>query len=755
MIGRAAPPPTIPTPFSREPKASAANVAALAFGSRLNGAPAPGKYIGDRAMADNHLKTMWAAALALALPSAPAQAAPTPQELAGRARDVLQQYCAECHGGARPRGGVAVLDHAALTASPGVVESGRPEASELLQLVRSGTMPPGDRPRPPREAVEALSAWIAGGAPVFPSRFGDAYVLARILEDQRALKPHQNPQYQRYVSFNHLLADAATAPSPETCRAALASALNHLSRVKDPARPVALPGDPTRTIFRFDLRQLGWESNPFKGSTVNYYDLLLLEYPFAVIPKASESWAALEARYLGQEEAPLVRPIAYVRGDWLVTLATQPPLYEDLLELPRTLLDGRDDLDNRVEGLLTRLGVKRDGDRRAGLLKMHEIAGNRIVERRESARGPFYRTYELPNSKGEGDLLKKLKVQQAGGLVLFGLPNGLMGSALFDEDGRRLEAAPVGWLTDPNAPGQGGQARNGLSCMRCHTMGPRTFTDRAHAALQKSDLADKETLLKQFVSQDEWENKLVGVDARRCGDSLDAVYGGKSPEQEPLTAISKLYQDFWARRATPRSPDVEGARRRDNLLFQPHPLDKLDEKLSRGDAGDLRLLPLDGLTYPQYEPDEPGVKVEVVAWNRKTNKPTTVFRKGDEFVLRITNKGDKRIYVELVAFNLTTGRAFTHKHLLLKGDVVPVAPNETVTRPPEGSIRVEDVAGKDAYTVFAAREKFELGVLLDSKSGFVADRILHKFYVKDKDGKRFDPAELVKTTIEVETVRDL
>ena len=50
----------------------------------------------------------------------------------------------------------------------------------------------------------------------------------------------------------------------------------------------------------------------------------------------------------------------------------------------------------------------------------------------------------------------------------------------------------------------------------------------------------------------------------------------------PLAVISKLYQDDWARRPTPRSIDEPGARKRDNLLFQPHPLDKLPEKLGRG-----------------------------------------------------------------------------------------------------------------------------------------------------------------------------
>ena len=62
-----------------------------------------------------------------------------------------------------------------------------------------------------------------------------------------------------------------------------------------------------------------------------------------------------------------------------------------------------------------------------------------------------------------------------------------------------------------------------------------------------------EDLLKRFPAQAEWD-RLVDADARRCAEALRSAYGGKAPEREPLTVLSKLYQDVWARRPTARRP---------------------------------------------------------------------------------------------------------------------------------------------------------------------------------------------------------
>jgi hypothetical protein len=137
----------------------------------------------------------------------------------------------------------------------------------------------------------------------------------------------------RYLSFNHLL--AGSPPNLDERRNALTAALVRLSRKTDPPRLV--PIEPTRTVFRLDLRDLGWDLRPFvereankegEPSRVNLFDLLLLECPNAVLPERSEEFREIVGEYL--KRAVPVRAIPYVRADWLMDQAAKPPLSANL-----------------------------------------------------------------------------------------------------------------------------------------------------------------------------------------------------------------------------------------------------------------------------------------------------------------------------------------------------------------------------------------------------------------------------------------
>src|SRR6185437_5368986 len=81
------------------------------------------------------------------------------------ALDVLRKHCSACHGkGPRPRAALNVLDVELLVRQRRVVLPKRPKESELLVLMESGSMPPGDRPKPSRQEVEAVRRWIEAGA---------------------------------------------------------------------------------------------------------------------------------------------------------------------------------------------------------------------------------------------------------------------------------------------------------------------------------------------------------------------------------------------------------------------------------------------------------------------------------------------------------------------------------------------------------------------------------------------------------------
>jgi serine/threonine-protein kinase len=665
-------------------------------------------------------------------------------DLAERAADVLRQRCAACHTGPKARGGLSILDHKALLQGRAVVVEKNHEKSELWQLVECGTMPPGDRPKLTPPEIAALGDWIDGGAPVFPPQIGEAYVLRQILKDIRSQDAAKRLNY-RYVSFNHLLADGEHPIDPDVCQAALTSALNHLSMMRVPVRPVSI--DPTRTVFRIDLAKLGWEANPYKDETnVNLYDLILLEYPFASLPERSDDFTALEDEYF--KLAKLVRPVPFVRGDWLVTLATQPPLYEDLLGLPRTLHDIKEPRTNKVkvQGLESMLQVKPNG-LRGGIAESGGMAALRFLERRDAGPGPFWRTYEL-EGKGITDLVRLApeKLTRGPGQVLFGLPNGLYGFYLVNKFGQRLEIAPAGWVHNPKDPDA--DVRTGLSCIRCHDQGVKPFKDVARTALEESKTRppNYDDLLKTFVGPMKLDEHLK-TDADRYTEALKTIYEGKVPNADPLGALSDLYVKKWANRPSPRSVDPRGPRLRDLFAMQPQLLDRAGKPMPRGD-GEVPIVPLDGLTVPQYTPADAKVDVEVLSWDKKKNAAAAVFRQGDELVIRIRNKGDEPIYIELIGFSLESGRCFS----LLKAGT-KLAPGEEARFPKDKDdfLKIDETPGKDLYTLYASRTNFAGGKVLSGKSGQVGDRFVHRFY-ESKAGNRVLPEGLIKKTLEVETV---
>ncbi|MFO0906944.1 MAG: PSD1 and planctomycete cytochrome C domain-containing protein [Isosphaeraceae bacterium] len=86
------------------------------------------------------------------------------------ARPVLKAYCLDCHGGSSreaPKGGLDLRLRRFVVKggkSGPAIEPGKPDDSLLLDRIRAGEMPPGEKKVPP-EQVAILERWIADGAP--------------------------------------------------------------------------------------------------------------------------------------------------------------------------------------------------------------------------------------------------------------------------------------------------------------------------------------------------------------------------------------------------------------------------------------------------------------------------------------------------------------------------------------------------------------------------------------------------------------
>jgi serine/threonine-protein kinase len=707
---------------------------------------------------------------------------PTPGELAARVKEIFRSRCLECHGGSKTNAGVKILDHALLVKGKKKVIPGRPDASPLFRLITSrdgSMMPPEGQPRLSPADVTAVRRWIRADAPPFPKDVapppekdrdpklkgvvGVAHVLNSILADVRRLPPEERP-HQRYFSFNHLLTRGATREELDLHRDALAKAVNHLSWERRLVRP--RPIDPgTNTIFAVDIGRLGlgWDRQPFQRirdgkavgrSKLNLFDLVLLEYPYGTVYQDSDTLDRLAEEYL--IPAGLVRPIPYVRADWFVSVATQPPLYEDLLRLPRDLKE-----------LETLLGVdaganlRRDVVRRAGLAVSGVSHSNRVLERHPARYGAYWKSFDFRSSKGRDNIFQDpIRLQPAGGEVVFNLPNGLQGYFLADGRGRRLASAPTDIVTDRFAEDR--TIRNGLACMRCHDRGLKGFTDAMRPAVQRlsdSSGLDRRRLLRLYPPQAELD-KLLGQDEERFLGALhDAL--DKPPVGEPLVPVTRRFLEaplpLSAAAAELGLASPEGLRsvfrlpRFAALGLLPLASDGVVRRDTWEDCYPQTVrhlglgtpvVPLDGLTRRDV-----GHGPLAADLHLQTNKPNNLFASGDKMVILVVNRSHQDLSIELIGTSV-----WGRKVILAPAGTVVKAGRE-YRYPPTGFIRIRGGAGKEQVTLLAGTTPFPAGELLRGQG--VSDRVVHSFYALRKDGKRlrltFDPARLVKKTIEIET----
>jgi mono/diheme cytochrome c family protein len=93
------------------------------------------------------------ALLTLVAGRAPAAA---PASFTKQVAPLLTRYCTGCHGGVKPRGGLALDTFRDETAAL----KDRTVWDRVLQNLRAGDMPPPNKPRPSRAEIDTLAAWV-------------------------------------------------------------------------------------------------------------------------------------------------------------------------------------------------------------------------------------------------------------------------------------------------------------------------------------------------------------------------------------------------------------------------------------------------------------------------------------------------------------------------------------------------------------------------------------------------------------------
>jgi hypothetical protein len=421
---------------------------------------------------------MAAALLAAGLVSSSASA----QDPAAAAADVFAAHCARCHqegslvGRDKPAGGFGyILDLEALARNPEYVQVGNPSASQIYTRVVNQSMPKDlDYVTvfgPSADETKAIAGWIESlgmemGAVAEARPFiDDTTVLRAIGDDLTSLSDFDRPR-TRYFTLTHLYNSGDSDAEMEVYRQALAKLLNSLST--EPALVVPVAVDEARTIFRVDITALGWT-----------------DHTWEMIEAANPYFIEYDTPVMGYLQTETDSRVPMVRADWFAYVATQPPLYYDILGLPETkagLEDflGIDVLRNRADLRIARAGFQQSGVSR----------NNRMIERHSLSTGAFWESFDFSgNAERQSFFLFPLGPQNSfgaysdefgfvhdGGEIIFSLPNGLQGYFLTDGHGSRLTTGPTTIVQDPSRRDQA--VTNGISCMSCHDRGMQIKEDQ-------------------------------------------------------------------------------------------------------------------------------------------------------------------------------------------------------------------------------------------------------------------------------------
>jgi mono/diheme cytochrome c family protein len=401
-------------------------------------------------------------------PTPPVTGAEIPAEVAS----LLQARCSMCHtyGERDTAGWGSVLDLSRMVAAD-IVVPGNPEASRMYQRVAVRVDMPLNGNRLTPEEVGLLRNWISGMGRPFKQPKSNEQILDVISSDNDRIffsdpDPNQTEADQfRYLSFAHFADEGRTAAELKAAEGALQLVMNSLSNRPQIVKMQAV--DQARTIFRFNLTDLGW--------TKQDWDDLVTFYPYC-IQSNQFNHAILYDRL--DTQAP------YVRGDWIMATAMKSPIYERLLRIPNTLDALASDLGVNIADNINHIGQAEPEDVvRIGFRSSGVSASNRIIERHARGNGAFlWVSYDFANSDGRADIrnnpLGPAAIDQrgfdntfiqAGGEIIYTLDNGLQGYMLVDAAGNLLSEAPKNIVRDPRRPT--GAVENGISCINCHGVG--------------------------------------------------------------------------------------------------------------------------------------------------------------------------------------------------------------------------------------------------------------------------------------------
>jgi hypothetical protein len=493
-----------------------------------------------------------AAAIGFALTALPASAATevvAPSDPVEKAAfEVLDKHCARCHQDgkltsrerpAKNFGNILKLNE--IAANPNYVLPGNPFGSKLFKQITDKEMPydvayEGDTryENVSEPELKALETWITqlgtkSAASCGDRKFVNHEDMIGLIASDLDKQPRARKKGTRYLTLTHLKNACADDVALKIYRQGAIKLVNSLSRSSDVVRLETI--DPEETVIRINIDDLGWDAAD--------WDTVLATYPYNTQPE-TELTNVLKSASGTQ--------MPYVRADWFAFAASQPPLYDKLLKLPKTFQALAKEQGVDVDGNIKRFIAQRSGFQKSGVSQ-----NNRLIERHPSRSGYFWTSYDFAGNKARQSLFEnplgptgQNAFQHDGGETIYSLPNGFQAYYLNTEKGVQIDKGPTTIVRDLSRKDLA--VTNGISCMGCHDQGMRKAKDEIRNIVLAGrsfpkDVRDNVEALYPVVEK---MDQLIENDGKRFADAM--FRAGLEPTLklngvEMINALAKRYED--------------------------------------------------------------------------------------------------------------------------------------------------------------------------------------------------------------------
>ncbi|NNF79571.1 MAG: DUF4384 domain-containing protein [Rhizobiales bacterium] len=375
----------------------------------------------------------------------------------------------------------------------------------------------------PIEGLIPVQKFLAAPKPCGRELINLGAVAEAIKADLSAM-PRAKADGTRYLTFANLYNACVSEADLAAHKNAAVKLLNSLTWSTNTVSP-ALIG-PQKLIMRFHQNDLGWSDKT--------WGKILLSYPYAVqtdVPRHKVIWNTSRS----------IMP--YVRADWFAFAASRPPLYYNLLGLPKS-----------VAALRKKLGMGPQKDAkvaRSGFQLYGVQSASRVLERHAREGGAYWQTYEFAGLEKRSNLFDyplgpggENRFGSIGGTIQFSLPNGLRAWFIHNRSGGRINGVPLKKYSGPDD----WRLSNGFYCAACNFAPLQFVPDRIRAHVDGNDAFSPELQdqVRKLYPRRDYMEFLRGRDEQSYAEAYERAglisAGGVGKGAEPIKALADLYQ---------------------------------------------------------------------------------------------------------------------------------------------------------------------------------------------------------------------